>query len=409
MKDLEHPGRWKSVDWEEYHKLFPRRVPGKGCLEVMARNITVHTTTYIDGIRVKSSRNVLTAPCILTHANASVTWRGINHACEHLALEKLIQLASRLHAITLADVPDNNSAMSRLKQFVTPMLPNNILYAPVGCNVHLIQRCLCGAWDMSKLAGDVHAIWKVTKHPGNRSKLLKAIRGLADNCLAIPGPPPNPMWKELAEGILKHGLLRVMDHATGAVTRIPVPAVGLEEDVDRSDGDEPFRARRQAVAVVLQLLNGDWQSERLMHYCDGCCASEEDAKNNVYSAVVQGGLVWGFADTEPSTSRWGSTSQSLAEQTVGVCCHQILPQALAKAFAIWKDGEVDAAAEPKRGRTEEAPEKGLASQDMYGGFRLDVAAIHIFFLLRADRLPVVTSHMVGLSHMRHMRLDGPPT
>lgn len=82
----------------------------------------------------------------------------------------------------------------------------------------------------------------------------------------------------------------------------------------------------------MKYMNGNPRSKRLMHYETGCCTSERAAKDGVFAAIVQGGLLGGFSQTTPSKARWGSTTEALGEQAAGVMIHNILPQAFKMAF-----------------------------------------------------------------------------
>ena len=241
---------------------------------------------------------MLLPPCVLTRANASITWRGVNHAVDSLDLDNLCELAARLKMITLVDVPDTARVNDRLKRFVMTTLPQNIFYAPMGCNVHLVQRVLANGCDMKKLAGDAYAVHVVTRHPSHALKLMRAARRLADEALVLAGTPADAGCRVHAEAVMSHCMLRVMDHTQGSLVKLPV----VDEVVagEKVESDVPSDARRHGVATLLKFLNGEWSSRRLIHHCNGCCSSEQEAKNNLYAAICQSGLLSGFTSTTPS-------------------------------------------------------------------------------------------------------------
>eukprot|EP00959_Pyramimonas_sp_CCMP1952_P208891 4369402-Pyramimonas_sp.AAC.1 len=156
-------------------------------------------------------------------------------------------------------------------------------------------------------------------------------------------------------GVLSHTVLRVMDHTAGGILKLNVDDWDAERgadlmaahDVDadeggdrelKDDGNIKYVGRLRAASMALRFLNGDWKG-RLTHYCAGCCADGDAARANVASALSQ--IVFGFAGTEPSSSRWGSTTEALGEQCAGVLCHGVLPRVLNSAGARWKDIAVD--------------------------------------------------------------------
>ena len=111
--------------------------------------------------------------------------------------------------------------------------------------------------------------------------------------------------------------------------RLPPP--GYLENLEGEQ--DAFRARRVGAAMLLRFLNGDPRTGRLTHFCTGCCRTENDSKDNVFAAITQGKLLSGFCTTTPSSSRWGSTTDSAAEQAAGYMFAGILGRSMEKAFA----------------------------------------------------------------------------
>eukprot|EP00959_Pyramimonas_sp_CCMP1952_P148665 3110076-Pyramimonas_sp.AAC.1 len=92
---------------------------------------------------------------------------ALDTAMEPLSHDKLSQLAGRQKLITLSDIPDNANCNIRCKRFVSSTLPPNVLCTPHCCAVHLLQRTLCAAVQMTKLVGDARATWLTLRHPTN--------------------------------------------------------------------------------------------------------------------------------------------------------------------------------------------------------------------------------------------------
>lgn len=350
VKD-ESTAKWTTVPWSEYHKIYPKAKPTKGTLEVLATELDIHAE---DGMMLHS-RIVHVPPRILMKADASSTYVALDTAATALNHQNLRLLADRLKLLTLSDIPDNAACMLRCKKFIASTLPANVLYTPHCCAVHLLQRTLCAAVDMRKLVGDVHATWVTLRHPTNITTFEKVVRDFVeDKLLVVAGAPPDGMWNLHARGVLSHTILRVLDHTAGGIMKLSLDDLDVERGADRmamydSDNDEggdmeldgdgggrsgKYTARLRAASMSLKFLNGDW-SGRLTHYCTGCCAGENESKANVASALCQ--IAFGFAGTEPSSSRWGSTTEALAEQCAGVLCHGVLPRILDNAGVRWKD------------------------------------------------------------------------
>lgn len=62
-------------------------------------------------------------------------------------------------------------------------------------------------------------------------------------------------------------------------------------------------------------------------------ATRNDVVSKVLQSLLEGGLLLGCISGLPSPGRWGSRATSLAEQTMGIMLHGLLPDCIMKAFA----------------------------------------------------------------------------
>lgn len=241
VPDDARPGRFRSVPWDEYRAMYPRSTPAKGLVEFMAQTIDVYTS---DARHHDDARSLLLAPSILSHGNASVTYEAIEHGTPEFALDTLLALASTRKLVTLSEVPDNNAVNKCKKRFTAHQLPDNILYTPLGCCAHLLHRAIATGTGEDNIAGDVHACFVVTRHPGHREKLLKAAFEVVDEDFEVrAGPPPDEIMKH-TRAIIEHTLLRTMDQTSGTVLRHKVPDANSDVDVvDELATDVPFNRR----------------------------------------------------------------------------------------------------------------------------------------------------------------------
>jgi len=125
---------------------------------------------------------------------------------------------------------------------------------------------------------------------------------------------------EQAELVLQHTLLRTQGVVRGAAGEDDIrPAVR-------------GKAVREAVPMLLSMLNGDIRMPFITHFCMGCCVDEsgqttrEVQLRNVANAILNAGLLGGLCTIVPATSRWQSTSSSLSMLLVGILFHSILPR-----------------------------------------------------------------------------------
>lgn len=326
VPDESDPRKNKSVDWETFKKHCPRACALKGTLEVMAMEFTVASQTRSGSVE---RRRVLMPPSILggTSSNASVTWSAIDGASPAFNTDGLRALAARFRLVTLTDGPDNSTVNGAVRKFVGANLPENVLFCHHGCTVHVVHRVLTKSVNMTQLTGDVHAVHRTMNHHSYRIRMLQAAKELCDELLILPGPPPTEEYADYAKEVLRHTMSN-FDQEAGELR---------DGFLDRPDDEvvalgAAFSARRRGAQKLLKYLNGDWRSQRLVHYENNCCLSDEAAKENVFAAICDSHLLQGFSSTTPSPSRWGSTTGALADQCLGAMVHRILPRCFAKAF-----------------------------------------------------------------------------
>ena len=74
------------------------------------------------------------------------------------------------------------------------------------------------------------------------------------------------------------------------------------------------------------MLNGNWRDEsRVHHYCNGCCASERDAREKCVRAALD--LLVKSKPQVPALNRWGKQAAALGFWLQGILCHGIFKRA----------------------------------------------------------------------------------
>jgi len=354
IPDPDRPGMMKKVDWTVFRQHFPHCKVDSGILELMAQGVML--SARMEGGR-EEQRRLLIKPMVLRSANSSCTHSAVESAVPELSLEGLRELAGRLRAIVLAEVPDNSKANKRKLAFMCEEVPKNVLITPHGCAVHHIQRCMSNSFDMDQAVGDIHACWKVMNHPSHAQVLARtASRIVDDELIVIPGLP-SPEVSRHMKNIVQHTILRTLDQVRGSLVILPLPPDdylerGEQDDSVQGDSIEVngvrFNNRRYAAALIMRYLNGDPRAEVLSHHCAGCCRDLQEAKDNVKASILQGGLVKGHSTTEPSKARWGSTTESNADQCAGVILSAVLPRCMAQGFPSWQSGDDEASDDPRK-------------------------------------------------------------
>ena len=249
-------------------------------------------------------------------------------------MNRVKELAAVHKIITVSEVPDNCAVNCRKKAFTATQLPPNVLYTPIGCCAHLLNRIIAVASREEKLVGHCHAVWTVTHSPAHFDKLSGVVRDtVAEDFDWLPGPAPVDHSAHL-RAIFEHTILRRLDHTAGSLIK-EVATDNIEgEGSDSEDGI--WNRRRQGVALCLKFCQSDPRGTRIVHYCLGCCSSREEALDNTTAAIMQAGLIKGFSSITPSKGRHGSTTEALGEQSAGMMVYSILPRVFQKAFPNWR-------------------------------------------------------------------------
>ncbi|CAK0796790.1 unnamed protein product [Prorocentrum cordatum] len=308
IPDPDVEGQWKAA------------FPGKGIVEFMAQTVEV-VAAMPDG-RTTDARRLVVAPSILKRANASTVFESVEKAVPEMTIDKVQALAAKHQIVLYSEVPDNHIVNKRKRAATAAMLPSNVLAPPMGCAAHLLWRGIVGVMAEDKIVGDIHAVWFTTRRFQSRRGLSIAAQAIASEFNIVPGPPPNAEWARHIDTILEQTILRTMSQVSGRVERIPLPAHDEMAELlaDQPGGrrsDQEYRQRRVAVTLVKTFLNGDPRVRgrgARVHYCNGCCASEEAAKamgEQLAGDMIMGILPEALSRAFPATGRKVRAEQGL--------------------------------------------------------------------------------------------------
>jgi hypothetical protein len=96
-------------------------------------------------------------------------------------------------------------------------------------------------------------------------------------------------------------------------------------------------------AKIKIYINGDVRTDQPHHFCSGCCASEQEAFDNYFAAMVEAALVLDTSVAKiPSKNRWGTCTMTMSSIALGLMIHRTLPQVVEREFPEWQS-----AAEPE--------------------------------------------------------------
>lgn len=341
VPDADRPGQCKAVPWDAYSKMYPRRQPSKGILDCFAQAAEL-CAPFQDGL---DRYEHVMPPCVLLVGNASTVFDAVGQGCPHITVPKLNALAGRLKWITLAEVPDNCAVNIRKRRYTARLLAPNILFTPHGCTVHLIQRAVSSSTPLVDVVGDVYAVHIAVRHAGHKERLAQALWRIIDRELyVVEAHQGDPRWEEELREIVRHSILRVSDVNGGRLDFIDLD----HDEEDETPPENPdfdargtYVHRRKVARMAMKYLTADPRVERVGHVERGCCRNLQEMKNNCFAALMESGLISGIPSREPSSSRWGSCTESMVEQSGGDMLFRILPRTFAEAFPRWGSIAVD--------------------------------------------------------------------
>ena len=104
-----------------------------------------------------------------------------------------------------------------------------------------------------------------------------------------------------------------------------------------ADEDEAFRLRQlnkyKHGQKLLQLLQGDWTSNHVYHYCSGpgCCNNDADAAAKIFDCLVH---VMGRALPVPALNKWTAIHPVVCQVGLGCCIHGLFQRACEYAHTL---------------------------------------------------------------------------
>ena len=286
---------------------------------------------------------------ILGKGDSGTLHDAVDGSCKPISVPGIIDLSQRFGVITMSESPDACTVNDRKRSFTRMLLKDckNVLISRMQCSVHQVQRAFASTIDMARVSGDAFAIRYTTNDPATLGRLQKTMWDLVnDELIVVVGSPPpdsKDMWARHMDGILQHTLLRSVDLVPGCIDRSAVFASddGVSDSIADGCTDSILTHRRLACEKVKKFINCDPRSDRLTHYCNGCCDNVYQAKMNVYGAIIESRLIEGAASRDPSSARYGTTSDSLADQQAGRMICRIVPRCYTKAFPRWQSADLD--------------------------------------------------------------------
>lgn len=261
--------RWKAVPLDEYRQQCPSGCTRSGVVELFAQTVS---SSWVEHDEIQ--RRVLTIPPqFLQRGNASTIFEATEGVHAALSLNALASLADRGTVVVVSEPVDGCSANIRKRAAWAARAsasPSLLSHSTDSCAVHKLNRMVTKTINEQSTIGDLHAVQYVLSLSSRRNALMLAVKSIIQEELLIVYEEPPAMFREHAQAVLEHTLLRTLRHVRGSVTDGWAP----------SDGR--CATRHAAHARLLAFCNGDIRHKRFVHFealVRGCVAPGRVARS----------------------------------------------------------------------------------------------------------------------------------
>lgn len=162
------------------------------------------------------------------------------------------------------------------------------------------------------MLGNVHAIAFACANPELQNRLQNGLKAALDSLIYVRGAP-NPEHQRLNKLTMKHTLRR---------RRACVAGDPDDEGVDAGESYDFF----------LQMWNGDWASPAPQHICNGCCESEQNCWQKMFSSAIGIDMLQSHEVNIPCADDWGTFGVAMGKSAFGILCHNVLADVFNKAL-----------------------------------------------------------------------------
>ena len=150
------------------------------------------------------------------------------------------------------------------------------------CGGHLVHNAIVAESREDRLVGHVHAVMTVLSVQSRRNDLIKAFRSIVSEELEIIDGRPPEVFTLHNKTVMEQTLLR----------RTAIVRARDGEDASKN-GKVRQQMLRDAVDLLLAMINGDWTRSPCQHFCCGCCsvcgvpATREQVVDNFVAACIE--------------------------------------------------------------------------------------------------------------------------
>ena len=334
-------GKWKSMSLDELREAKGSRIqPNRGVVDLLATGMecfyAVDSTTgsgvsaeaiAVDAAWEIAGLQALVPPQFLQRGNASSIYEATETSVPQFSSEGIRTLAEQCPFLVVCEVPDfcgsNGRKVMQSIQDVSAL--RNVFSVQGRCGAHQCFRIIQA--EEKKCVGDVHAVIVSATHVHHAERLWTSFRSLLGEVQVFWGVKPLQSNIDRNRDIARHTFLRDAEFVVG-------------DSVQDGYADTSWLERQDeetcAMMRFLDMYNGCWNSDRVQHFCHGCCPyGDVDAVVEKLYAAAYGIDLLCTKEKEPSLDDWGTAGRACGKIAGAIQCHELLPRSFVRALPRW--------------------------------------------------------------------------
>lgn len=272
--------------------------------------VQLGTLTRIGVDGVLQHDEVLAPPLVIADTTAGSILASLQKAWDTCGTHPL-ELSTRCGVMVLCLVIDSFSANLTVLRWLRQAMPSNVVVFTNLCALHQVMRIISDFQDM--LLSNVYSLSKLMIIDTYFDKFLVRLADTTRRSFRyVHGVAPD------AECVARAQL--IVEHCSGA----PI--------------DDVVGPRAERLRACLAMLNGDWHSEIVTHFCvEGCpCGAnglgdEAASRETIVEAMLD--LLVSTRPPRPAVNRWGKQLPCMGWWLMGILCHRLFPRGVDPSFA----------------------------------------------------------------------------
>ena len=271
---------------------------------------------------------ILLPPAIVQRTTERCVLNGLNLTFEPLSIENLCAFAPFIGLMAIVLATDGAKSMGRLLTVMASAVPTNIIVFGSCCCVHSVFLSYVTRLKQVNLLDPFFSMARLLRISNYYMEFVLAVVAFVlSELVIIPGIAPPPEHAAHARLMLKYTLLRAVELTRAAIQRGTLgPATASAKEKLRVLGE-----------TLLALLNGNWASNSVLHYCPpGCCASPKETRLKIMKALLD--FIMAFLPATPAINRWGPCEANAQFWAMLLAPHNMAARAWQRRWPVTNAG-----------------------------------------------------------------------